>query len=87
MQVWAAPALPGVLLTSWARPNVPFEIARDYRIPEYVGPGAIYFSSYSGNTEETLEALQAAEAAGAQIVAVAAGGKLAAHATEKATHL
>lgn len=77
-------ALPGVLLTSWARPNVPFEIARDYRIPEYVGPGTLFISSsYSGNTEETLEALQAAEAAGAQIVVVAAGGKLAAHATEK----
>lgn len=77
-------ALPGVILSSWARPNVPFEIARDYRIPEYVGPNTLFISSsYSGNTEETLEALHAAESAGAQIVVVAAGGKLAEYAKEK----
>lgn len=77
-------ALPGVLLGAWSRPNVPFEVCRDYRIPEYVGPQTLFISSsYSGNTEETLEALAAAEKAGAQIVVVSAGGKLADHAREK----
>lgn len=77
-------ALPGVLLTSWARLSVPFEISRDYRIPQYVGPQTLFISSsYSGNTEETLESLAAAEQAGAQIVVVAAGGKVADIAREK----
>jgi glucose/mannose-6-phosphate isomerase len=77
-------ALPGVLLSSWARLSVPFEISRDYRIPQYVGPQTLFISSsYSGNTEETLEALAAAEAAGAQIVVVSAGGKLAELAHQK----
>lgn len=77
-------ALPGVLLQSWATLSVPFEIARGYKIPRYVGPQTLFISSsYSGNTEETLEALAAAEAAGAHIVVVAAGGKLADHAREK----
>ena len=40
-------------------------------------------TSYSGNTEETLEALAAAEQAGAQIVVVASGGKVADIAREK----
>jgi glucose/mannose-6-phosphate isomerase len=77
-------ALPGVLLGSWPRLKVPFEIVRDYRIPAYVGPNTLFISSsFSGNTEETLAALEEAEAAGAQIVVIAAGGKLAGIAGEK----
>lgn len=77
-------ALPGVLLSSWPRVKVPFEIVRDYRIPPYVGPQTLFISSsFSGNTEETLAALEAAEAAQAQIVVIAAGGRLADIATEK----
>ncbi len=71
-------ALPGVVLNSWPVLTVPFEIARGYAIPNYVGPNTLFISSsYSGNTEETLEALQHAEERGAQITVVAAGGKLA----------
>lgn len=84
--VWAGmggSALPAVIVQSWPRVNVPFEISRDYAIPSYVGPETLFIaSSYSGNTEETLEALASAEAAGAQIVIIAAGGKLAEAATE-----
>jgi glucose/mannose-6-phosphate isomerase len=77
-------ALPGVLLASWPQVTVPFEIARGYAIPAYVDEHTLFISSsYSGNTEETLEALERAEAAGAQIVVVAAGGTLAAKAAEK----
>lgn len=77
-------ALPGVLLGSWPRLTVPFEIVRNYAVPEYVNEKTLFISSsYSGNTEETLEALGHAEEKGAQIVVVAAGGKLAALAREK----
>lgn len=77
-------SLPGVIVATWPRLNVPFEIARGYSIPPYVGKNTLFISSsYSGNTEETLEALEHAEAAGAQIVVIAAGGKLAAKAAEK----
>lgn len=79
--VWAGmggSALPMVVVQSWPRLRVPFEVVRGYTIPDYVGPSTLFVaSSYSGNTEETLEALAHAEAAGAQIAVVAAGGKLA----------
>lgn len=85
--VWAGmggSALPMVVVQSWPRLNIPFEVVRNYMIPPYVGEKTLFVaSSYSGNTEETLEALSHAEAAGAQIVVVAAGGKLAEIASEK----
>ena len=77
-------ALPGVILNSWPQLTVPFEIVRGYAIPAYVGKNTLFISSsYSGNTEETLEALKHAEEKGAQIVVVAAGGKLAETAKQK----
>lgn len=70
-------ALPGLFLNSWPGLNVPFEIVRNYSLPRYVdGNTLVISSSYSGNTEETLSALDEAEARNAQIVVVAAGGKL-----------
>ena len=78
--VWAGmggSALPMVVVQAWPRLKIPFEVVRDYDIPPYVGPGTLFIaSSYSGNTEETLCALEKAEAANAQIVVVSAGGKL-----------
>ncbi len=77
-------ALPAVFLRSWPGTLVPFDIVRDYELPSYVGKNTLFISSsYSGNTEETLAALADAESKGAQIVVIAAGGKLAAKATEK----
>jgi glucose/mannose-6-phosphate isomerase len=77
-------ALPAVFVRSWPGTNVPFEIVRDYDVPAYVGPNTLFISSsYSGNTEETLSALAAAEARGAQIVVIAASGKLADAAHQK----
>lgn len=85
--VWAGmggSALPAVIIQSWPRVSIPFEITRDYAIPAYVGPNTLFIaSSYSGNTEETLEALTRAEEAGAQIAVIAAGGKLAEIANQK----
>ncbi len=71
-------ALPGMFIQTWPGLSVPFEIVRNYNIPGYVSENTLFISSsYSGNTEETLEALSEAENKGAQIVVVAAGGALA----------
>lgn len=57
-------------------------IHRDYGLPT-VPPGAlIILSSFSGNTEEVLDAAQAARAAGHPMAAVTVGGKLLAFAQE-----
>ena len=64
--------------------SVPFQIVRNYDLPAYVGANTLFVaSSYSGNTEETIEALAKAEEKGAQIVVIAAGGKLQQIAAEK----
>lgn len=71
-------AWPAVYLQAWGELSVPFEIVRNYELPAYVGPETLFISSsYSGNTEETLSALEEAETLEAQIVVLAAGGKLA----------
>src|ERR1700694_3851994 len=52
-------ALAASLATSWPGLTVPFEICRGYDIPDYLGEDTLFIaSSYSGNTEETLEAFQ-----------------------------
>jgi len=56
----------------------PFIVNRDYKLPSYVGVGDYVFcASYSGNTEETLQAYATAKKAGAKVIAVTSGGKLA----------
>lgn len=80
-------ALAALLSTVWPGYNVPFEISRDYSIPEYVNNKTLFIAcSYSGNTEETLSALVAAEKKKAHIVVIAGGGKLEEIATEKNYH-
>lgn len=77
-------ALPVVYLQSWPGVKAPFEIVRNYHIPEYVDGSTLFVSmSHSGNTEETLSCLQEAEAKGAQIAVIAAGGQLVDIAKEK----
>lgn len=57
--------------------TIPFEVVRTYDLPEYVNRNTLVIaSSYSGNTEETLEALEQAEQKGAQLGVISAGGKL-----------
>lgn len=71
-------AFPMAFVRSWPGTAVPLEIVRDYDLPAYVDAGTLFISSsYSGNTEETLAALAAAESRGARIAVVTAGGKLA----------
>lgn len=68
---------PAFYVKSWPGVNVPFEINRDYSIPKYVNENTLFIaSSYSGNTEETLSALETAEMRHAQIAVITAGGKL-----------
>ena len=58
--------------------TVPVTVLKQYRAPRFVGPGTLFFAmSYSGGTEETLEATAAALTAGARVVAVCSGGELA----------
>lgn len=77
-------ALAANMLHTWPGLNVPFEIVRDYQLPNYVGENTLFIaSSYSGNTEETLATLAQAEAKNARIVVIAAGGKLEEIAKEK----
>lgn len=64
--------------------SVPIEAKPGYAIPPYVGKNTLFIAcSFSGNTEETLEGLDAALETGAKITAVTSGGKLGELAKEK----
>jgi glucose/mannose-6-phosphate isomerase len=72
-------ALGALIAKVWPGLKVPFEIVRDYEIPAYVDENTLFVaSSYSGNTEETLSALAAAEQLESRpgIIIMASGGKL-----------
>ena len=70
-------ALAAELSKSWPGWRVPFEICRSYQAPNYVDANTLFIaSSYSGNTEETIAAMEDAEQKGATIVVMASGGKL-----------
>ena len=70
-------ALSASLLRDWLNPGIPFETVRGYELPRYVGPDTLVIaSSFSGNTEETLSALQFAYDHGATVAITASGGKL-----------
>ena len=57
--------------------NVPITVSKGYFIPAFVDKHTLFIaSSYSGNTEETLQALEQAMQANAKIVCITSGGKL-----------
>ncbi len=63
---------------------IPYTVGKGYTIPAYVDENTLAIcSSYSGNTEETLESYNQMLATGAKIVIVASGGKLIAEAKER----
>jgi glucose/mannose-6-phosphate isomerase len=77
-------AWPALYLKSWPGTSTPLEVISNYNLPDYVGPNTLFISSsYSGNTEETLAALEEAESKGAHLVVMTAGGKLEAAAKAK----
>jgi glucose/mannose-6-phosphate isomerase len=58
--------------------KVPFYICRHYRLPAFVDENSlVIISSYSGNTEETLSAMQDAINRKARIACITSGGKVA----------
>ncbi len=76
-------ALGAGLFLNWTQPRLPVVINRQYEIPGFVGEKTLFIaSSYSGNTEETLAAFEAALARGARVVVMASGGQLLARARE-----
>lgn len=69
----------GKVISQWvaARLKVPVLVNNDYSLPAFVGSGTLVIvSSYSGNTEETLSAMDAAMERNAQVAAVTSGGKV-----------
>ena len=60
------------------RASRPIVLARGYALPSWTTPDTtVLCASYSGNTEETLAAYDAAQALGAHTIVVTTGGKLA----------
>ncbi len=69
----------GDVLAATAAPfmAVPVSVVKGYQPPDFVGSGSLVFAlSFSGNTEETLEAAGLAYEAGAALVVVSGGGQL-----------
>jgi len=58
---------------------IPVSVQRDYGLPLFArgAETLVICSSHSGNTEETLDAFEAARNAGCRIIAVSTGGELA----------
>jgi glucose/mannose-6-phosphate isomerase len=69
----------GDVLVAAAAPfmAVPVTVVKGYEPPDFVGTGSLVFAmSFSGNTEETLEAAAGAYEAGASLIVVSGGGSL-----------
>jgi glucose/mannose-6-phosphate isomerase len=67
-----------VAALAFAASPVPVLPVKGDRLPAFVGPGTLLIAvSFSGNTAETLSAVEQGLAAGARVVAVASGGALA----------
>ncbi len=63
---------------------VPVTVNKDYFCPAFVGPHTLFIaSSYSGNTEETLQCTEEAFRKGARVVVITSGGRLQQIAAEK----
>lgn len=57
--------------------KVPVTVTKTYTVPGFVGNNTLFIAcSFSGNTEETLQALDVAEARGAKVFCVTSGGTL-----------
>jgi glucose/mannose-6-phosphate isomerase len=69
----------GDVLVAAAAPfmPVPVTVVKGYEPPDYVGTGSLVFAiSFSGDTEETIEAATSVYEAGASLIVVAGGGVL-----------
>lgn len=56
---------------------IPLSVIKSYSIPQFVSPHTLFIAcSYSGNTEETIAALNKALLKRAHVIVIASGGKL-----------
>ncbi|MCJ7715969.1 MAG: bifunctional phosphoglucose/phosphomannose isomerase, partial [Anaerolineales bacterium] len=80
-------AIGASLLKAYAAPiaSVPIEVHRDYGLPAWANgkDTLVIVSSHSGNTEETLSAMETALERGCSLLAISTGGKIADLAREK----
>ncbi len=83
--------LAALVVNEWLKEElaVPLEVVRNYNLPAYVGKNTLVIvTSCSGNTEETLSALDTALDRGAQVAIATSGGKLLERAKEgNTTHV
>ncbi len=72
-------AVGGDLLKSYMHDiDIPVFVNRDYKMPSFVNKKSLVFAvSYSGNTEETLSAVNDAIERKANVIGITSGGKLA----------
>lgn len=70
-------ALAAQLAMTWPGFNLPFEVSKNYELPNYVNENTlVILSSYSGNTEETLASMEDAEDRKAKIYIIGNGGEI-----------
>jgi glucose/mannose-6-phosphate isomerase len=72
-------AIGGILVKQWVADQlvIPMEVNQDYTLPAYVNQHTLLIVvSYSGNTEETIEAFQAGIEKQAKIICITADGIL-----------
>ena len=62
---------------TFGRIPIPITVCKSYNIPQFVSPHTLFVaSSYSGNTEETIAALNKALLKRAHCIVIASGGKI-----------
>src|SRR5688572_3455857 len=62
---------------TFGRIPIPVTVCKSYNIPQFVSPHTLFIaSSFTGNTEETVAALNKALLKRAHVIAIASGGKL-----------
>lgn len=69
----------GVIVKNWIADDIaiPVQVINDYQVPAYVDQSTLIIaSSYSGNTEETIMALNEAAERDVFVVGITSGGKL-----------
>ena len=62
---------------TFGRVPIPITVCKGYNIPQFVSPHTLFIAcSYSGNTEETLSAIQKGMLKRAHIICISSGGKM-----------
>lgn len=70
-------ALAGEILKCFVGEKFPVYVTKDYELPGFAGPKTLVFAiSYSGDTEETIQAYRDSIRKGCRTVVIASGGKL-----------